>query len=93
MTRSPIVKRCTPGPQATTSPAISKPGMSAGDPGRRRIEPPLLQQVTAVQTGGTNRDEQLAGAGLGVGVVLQPDLAVDEGDRLHRSPSSQSSSA
>ena len=33
MTRSPGEKRVTFGPTATTSPAISSPGMSGGMPG------------------------------------------------------------
>jgi hypothetical protein len=33
ITRSPGSKRCTPSPTASTSPASSSPGMSAGAPG------------------------------------------------------------
>ena len=41
MTRSPTTKRSTPGPTAVTTPASSRPGMSAGQPGGAGYKPAL----------------------------------------------------
>ena len=67
------------GPRATTSPAISRPGMSGGLPGRRRVEALPLQQVGGVEAGRPHPHEHLARAGSGSGfsvTAISPSLTV-----------------
>ena len=49
ITRSPSAKRSAPGPSASTSPASSRPGMSARGAGRCRVGAPPLEHVRPVQ--------------------------------------------
>ena len=58
--------------------------MSGGRAGRRRVAPAQLHHVGAVEPGGAHADEHLAGAGLGVGVLLDEDLAVADRGGAHR---------
>ena len=51
--------------------------------GRRRVEPALLHHVGAVEAGGTDRDQHLAVAGRGLGMVFDDDLAVADGRGAH----------
>ena len=85
ITRSPSSKRVAPGPSAATSPASSRPGMSCGEPGGAGIGALALQHVGAVQPGGAHPDEHLAGAGLGVRMLLDHDRPVPYGRRTHGS--------
>ena len=73
MTRSPSAKRVAPGPSAATSPASSRPGMSAGMPGRRRIAARDLDHVGAVQACGADADEDLSRARRRIGVLVDDD--------------------
>src|SRR5581483_2379325 len=61
--------------------------LQAGDvgraAGRRRIEPLHLDQVRVVEAGGTHANQQLALPRLGIGVVPDLDLVVDDGGRSH----------
>ena len=70
--------------------------LEAGDvlrvAGRRRVEPALLHEVGAVEAGGAHAHQDLARAGLGIGVLLHADFAVADGRRAHR-PESMDSSA
>ena len=83
ITRSPGSKRPTRRPQATTSPASSRPGDVGGHARRRRIVAGELQHVGAVEPGGADADEQLAVLGLGIGVIGDLDPAVDDGGGTH----------
>ena len=57
--------------------------MSGGEPGRRRVVARALVDVGAVEPGRVDPDEDLAGAGLRVGVLGDDDLAVADGGRAH----------
>ena len=79
ITRSPSEKRCAPGPSPTTSPASSRPGMSCGRAGRRRIAALALQHVGAVEAGGLHGDQHLSRSGSGIGwssTLRAPSLIV-----------------
>ena len=52
--------------------------------GRRRIAPLELHHVGAVEAGGANADEQLAGLRLGVGMLLDGDRSVANRGGPHR---------
>ncbi len=71
-------------PSATTSPASSMPGMSCGRAGRRRVQPAQLHHVAAVQPGGADAHEHLAGARHRIGVLLDHDLLLANGGGAHR---------
>ena len=51
--------------------------------GRRRVQPLGLHQVAAAHAGGPHPHQQVAGAGLGVGLLAPGDGAVDDRDRVH----------
>ena len=59
----PAPARARPAPSATTSPATSSPGNVAG-PRRRRVGALALQDVGAVDAGGRDANQHLAGGGL-----------------------------
>jgi hypothetical protein len=73
------------GPRAATDDLARElePGDVRWGAGRRGIQAPALHQVGAVDSGGADADEDLAGAGLGVGVLLDEDLAVADGGGAH----------
>ena len=52
----------TPGPKPAIRPETSSPGTSEA-PGRGRVEPLALLDVRAVEPGGDDVDQHLAGAG------------------------------
>ena len=58
--------------------------MSGGDAGRRRVAALALEHVGAVEPGGADADEHLAGAGLGIGVLGDQHLAVANRGSLHQ---------
>ena len=66
-----------------TSPASSSPGMSGGRAGRRGVVARALVDVGAVEPGRAHPDEDLAGAGLRVGMLGDDDLAVADGGGAH----------
>ncbi len=72
-----------PGPSADDLAGQLEAGDVGGRAGRRRVEAGDLQPVGAVEPGGPHRDEHLAGAGHGVGVLAPLERAVDDRDRVH----------
>ena len=60
------------------------PGNIGRRPGRGRVATGELMQVGAVDPGGPHADEHLAVAGLGIGALLDDDLAVCDGRGVHR---------
>ena len=79
-TRAPTATPVTSAPNASTTPANSSPGMSAGDPGRRGVVAGALEQVGPVQPGAVHPDDHLGRRrGSGIGPVGDLDPAV--GDR------------
>ena len=93
ITRSPGSKRPTRRPQATTSPASSRPGMSGGRARRRGVVPGELHHVGAVEAGGVDADQQLAVLGLGIGVLGDLDPAVANRGGTHAPESTLGSHA
>ena len=84
ITRSPSAKRSAPGPTRRHLAGQLEPG----DVGRRaRAErgsaPRALEHVGAVEPGGPHPHQHLAGAGLGVGALLDHELAVLDRHRTH----------
>src|SRR5262245_12815311 len=57
-----MAKRLVSLPRATTSPDISRPGMSEAPAGGRVVQPLALLHVGAVHAGGEHADQHFAGA-------------------------------
>jgi hypothetical protein len=54
-----------------------------GDTGRRRITASHLREISRVHAGGADSDEELAGAGPGIGMLLELEGAVDDRGGVH----------
>ena len=74
ITRSPGPKRPRVGPRRHHLAGELQSRDVGRRPGRGRVEAPALHQVGGVDAGGAHRHQQVAGAGLGVG-MLTPDSA------------------
>ena len=77
-----------PGPGRPPRRPARGPGMSGGEPGRRGIAALALQHVGAVEAGGPDADQHLAGPGLGVRALLHDQPPVLDRHRAHAAKSS-----
>ena len=91
ITRSPTAKRSAPGPSADDLAGELEARDVGRRAGRRRIATAQLHHVGAVQPAPRDAHEHLAGAGDGVGVLAQLDLAVDDRRGPHGAKASRTS--
>ena len=84
MTRSPSVQPVTPGAEADDLAGQLEAGDVGGGAGRGRVEAHHLEAVGGVDPGGADADQDLAGAGRGVGALVPDEFLVDDGVGVHR---------